>query len=121
MATTTPLVIQHQGKECILVWGAEHVTIHDATDGKVTWSCGNFNPEANKLWPAIASPVIVGDMVVIAYGRNDRGIPRLHGIRLAGSGDVTADQPRLAPRRCRNVCAHSRGLQRTSPPGARPG
>lgn len=87
---STPLVIQHQGKESILVWGAEHITIHDATNGQVLWSCGNFNPEANKLWPAIASPVIVGDTVVIAYGRNDRGIPRLHGIRLTGSGDVTA-------------------------------
>jgi len=86
---TTPLVIQHQGKESILVWGAEHLTIHNATDGQVSWSCGNFNPDANKLWPAIATPVIVGDMVVIAYGRNDRGIPRLHGIRLTGSGDVT--------------------------------
>jgi outer membrane protein assembly factor BamB len=28
-------------------------------------------------------------MAVIAFGRNDRGIPRLHGIRLTGSGDVT--------------------------------
>jgi outer membrane protein assembly factor BamB len=86
---STPLVIQHQGRESILVWGAEHLTIHNSTDGLVTWSCGNFNPDANKLWPAIATPVIVGDMVVIAYGRNDRGIPRLHGIRLTGSGDVT--------------------------------
>lgn len=87
---TTPLVIQHQGKESILVWGAEHLTIHNTTDGQVSWSCGNFNPAGNKLWPAIATPVIVGDIVVIAYGRNDRGIPRLHGIRLTGSGDVTA-------------------------------
>ncbi len=87
---STPLVIQHQGKESILVWGAEHLTIHNASDGQVVWSCGNFNPEANKLWPAIATPVIVGDMVVIAYGRNDRGVPRLHGIRMTGSGDVTA-------------------------------
>ena len=86
---TTPLIIQHQGKESIMVWGAEHLTIHNATDGQVSWSCGNFNPGANKLWPAIATPVIVGDMVVIAYGRNDRGVPRLHGIRLSGSGDVT--------------------------------
>jgi outer membrane protein assembly factor BamB len=87
---STPLVIRHQGKESILVWGAEHLTIHDAANGDVTWSCGNFNPDANKLWPAIATPVIVGDMAVIAYGRNDRGIPRLYGIRLTGSGDVTA-------------------------------
>ncbi|MGE0608694.1 MAG: PQQ-binding-like beta-propeller repeat protein [Pirellulales bacterium] len=87
---TTPLVIQHQGRESILVWGAEHLTIHDAANGQVVWSCGNFNPDANALWPAIASPVIVGDMAIIAYGRNDRGTPRLHGIRLTGQGDVTA-------------------------------
>jgi outer membrane protein assembly factor BamB len=86
----TPLVMPYQGKESILAWGAEHLTIHDAADGKVVWSCGNFNPDANKLWPSIASPVVVGDMVVIAYGRNDRGIPRLHGIRLTGEGDVTS-------------------------------
>ena len=54
---TTPLVIQHDGKEAILVWGAERVTIHDAADGQVVWTCGNFNPEANRLWPAIATPV----------------------------------------------------------------
>ena len=44
----TPLVIQHQGKESILVWGAEHLTIHDATDGQVSWSCGNFNPDGKQ-------------------------------------------------------------------------
>ena len=87
---TTPLVIRHDGKETVLVWGTQHITIHDAADGKVHWSCGNFNPDSNKLWPAIATPVIVGDMAVICYGRNDRGKPRLHGIRLGGSGDVTA-------------------------------
>jgi len=87
---TTPLVIRHNGKEAVLVWGTQHITIHDAADGKVRWSCGNFNPDSNRLWPAIATPVIVGDMAVICYGRNDRGQPRLHGIRLGGSGDVTA-------------------------------
>ena len=86
---STPLVIQHQGQESILVWGAEHLTIHNTSDGQISWSCGNFNPDANKLWPAVATPVIVGDMAVVAYGRNDRGTPRLHGIRLTGSGDVT--------------------------------
>ena len=86
----TPLVIEHEGQESILVWGAEHLTIHNASDGQLTWSCGNFNPEGNALWPAIATPVVVGEMAVIAYGRNDRGTPRLFGIRLSGSGDVTA-------------------------------
>lgn len=91
---STPLVIQYGGgqaggKESILIWGAQHVTIHDAADGKLTWSCGNFNPEGNRLWPTIATPVVVGDMAVVAHGRNDKQQPRLYGIRLTGSGDVT--------------------------------
>ena len=86
---TTPLVIQYDGRESLLVWGAQHLTIHDTADGTVQWSCGGFNRAGNKLWPAIANPVIVGDMVVLCYGRNDRGTPRMHGIRLGGSGEVT--------------------------------
>ena len=85
----TPLVIQHAGKQALLVWGAQHLTIHDSANGSVLWSCGNFNPESDKLWPSISTPVIVGDMAIIAFGRNDRGKPRLHGIKLGGSGDVT--------------------------------
>ena len=87
---TTPLVIEHDGKQAVLVWGAQHLTLHDAVDGQAYWSCGDFNPEENNLWPAIATPVMVGDMAVICHGRNDRGQPRLYGIRLAGRGDMTA-------------------------------
>ena len=86
---TTPQVMQFNGRESLLVWGAEHLTIHDATDGSVKWSCGGFNPDSNGLWPAIAAPVVFGDVAVIAFGRNDKGAPRLHGVRLSGSGDVT--------------------------------
>lgn len=86
---STPLVIEHDGRESLLVWGAEHLTIHSAEDGAVVWSCGKFNPEKNRLWPSIAMPVVVDDMAVIAFGRNDRGIPRLHGVRLRGEGDAT--------------------------------
>jgi outer membrane protein assembly factor BamB len=89
-AYTTPLVIQHKGKEAVLVWGAEHLTAYDAGDGKLLWSCDDFNPQAVPNWPAVASPVVVGDVAVVAGGRADRGKPRLFGIRLGGSGDVTA-------------------------------
>ena len=85
----TPLVITHDGKPALLVWGAQHLTIHSPDNGEVLWTCGNFNPDAEKLWPSISTPVIVGDMAVVAFGRNDRGKPRLHGIRLTGKGDVT--------------------------------
>jgi outer membrane protein assembly factor BamB len=86
---TTPLVVKHLGKEALLVWGAEHLTLHDAHNGKTLWTCGGFNPESKALWPAVATPVIAGNMVVVATGRNDRNQPRLHGIRLGGQGDVT--------------------------------
>jgi len=89
-AYTTPLVIQHKGTEAILVWGAEHVTVQDANNGQLLWSCGGFNPKKVANWPAVASAVIAGNVVVVASGRADRGIPRLYGVRLGGSGDVTA-------------------------------
>lgn len=87
---TTPIVFRRGAKEVILVWGAHHLTAHDASDGSVIWWCGGFNPEARRLWPAVASPVIAGDVAVVPCGRSDRGEPRLHGIRLGGTGDVTA-------------------------------
>jgi outer membrane protein assembly factor BamB len=87
---TTPLVFRHENREALLVWGAEHLTAHDAADGKVLWSCGGFNPEGTGYWPAIASPVLVGDLAIVPVGRDDRaGQSRVHGIRLGGSGDVT--------------------------------
>jgi outer membrane protein assembly factor BamB len=89
-AYATPLVILHQGKEAVLTWGAQHLTAHDAADGKLLWTCGDFNPQAVANWPAVASPVVARDVAVVACGRADRGQPRLYGIKLGGSGDVTA-------------------------------
>lgn len=86
---STPVVFSHQGKEALLVWGGHHLTAHDAANGKVFWSCGDFNPDGTRLWPAVASPVIVGNVAVVPCGRDDRRQPRLHGIKLGGEGDVT--------------------------------
>jgi outer membrane protein assembly factor BamB len=88
---STPLLFQHDGKPALLTWGADHVTAHGAADGKLLWSCGGFNPEGTGYWPAIATPVIVGDMVIVPVGRDDRaGQARIHGIKPGGHGDVTA-------------------------------
>ncbi|MBI5395387.1 MAG: PQQ-binding-like beta-propeller repeat protein [Verrucomicrobia bacterium] len=82
----SPIVIRHAGSEAILVWGGEHLTAHDASDGRTLWTCGDFNPEGRRNWPAVSSPVVVGNMAIVPYGRGER----LHGIKLGGSGDVTA-------------------------------
>lgn len=82
----SPLVIQQQGKEVLLVWGACHLTAHDPADGRLLWECGDFNPDGTGYWPAVASPVVAGNVAVVPYARGER----LHGIRLGGHGDVTA-------------------------------
>jgi outer membrane protein assembly factor BamB len=87
---TTPLLIQHEGREALLTWGAQHLTLHDATSGALIWSCGDFNPTAASLWPAVASPVVADGVAIVCFGRADKGTPRLHGVRLGGKGDVTA-------------------------------
>src|SRR5262249_7222156 len=78
---TTPLVLGQPGSEIILTWGGEHLTAHTAADGKLVWSCGDFNPRAVDYWPTIASPVVVRDVIMVASGRADRGQPRFHGIK----------------------------------------
>jgi outer membrane protein assembly factor BamB len=89
-AYSTPLVIQQEGKEAILVLGAQRLTANAADDGKLLWVCGGFNPQNTPNVPIVASPVIAGSMAIVACGRADRGQPRLYGIKLGGSGDVTA-------------------------------
>ena len=87
---TTPVLFDHAGRKALLVWGADHLTAHAASDGTLIWSCGQFNPDGRDYWPAIASPVIHGNMAIVPVGRDDRpGQARVHGIRLDGSGDVT--------------------------------
>ncbi len=87
---TTPLLLRHEGQEALLTWGAQHLTLHDAAEGKLLWSCGDFNPTNTALWPAVATPVVADGMAVVCFGRADRGLPKLHGIKLGGKGDVTA-------------------------------
>jgi len=86
---STPIVFSHQGTEALLVWGGHHLTAHDAANGKILWSCGDFNPDGTRLWPSVASPVIAGTVAIVPCGRDDKRQPRLHGIKMGGSGDVT--------------------------------
>ncbi|MFM8360431.1 MAG: PQQ-binding-like beta-propeller repeat protein, partial [Verrucomicrobiota bacterium] len=87
----TPVRFQHRGEPALLVWGADHLTAHRATDGQLLWTAAGFNPEGTGYWPAIATPVVAGDLVVVPVGRDDRpNQARTQAIRLGGSGDVTA-------------------------------
>lgn len=87
---STPLVLERDGKEIIVVLGADHVTSHDAATGKRRWLVGDMNPEQNKYFRSIASPVVTGNTVVAPYARGDS----LTAISMGGSGDVTGSHVR---------------------------
>jgi outer membrane protein assembly factor BamB len=106
----TPIVLSVNGRQALLVWGGQHLTAHDAADGKIIWTCGEFNPDEKLNWVAIASPVVAGDVVVVPYGRGTR----LHGISLTGTRlwerhDTGSFVPTPAAYKGRVYLLHDRG------------
>jgi len=88
---STPLVVagdaaQGEPAEMLVVLGADHVTAHDAADGRELWRVGGLNPGGERFFRSIASPVIAGDLVIAPYARGST----LTAIRRGGKGDVTA-------------------------------
>jgi len=71
--------------ELLVVLGADHVTAHDAANGNELWRVGGFNPDENKYFRSIASPVVAGEYVIAPYARGQT----VTAIRRGGRGDVT--------------------------------
>jgi len=82
---TTPIVYQEGERTMLLLYGADHLTGHDAATGKMIWQCGGFNPDQKKAWRVIPSPVISKGIAVVPYGRDKH----VAGIKIGGSGDIT--------------------------------
>lgn len=83
---STPVVLNEKGKETLVVLGADHVTAHDAANGKELWRVGGLNPTGHKYFRSIASAVVHNGIVVAPYARTES----VTAVRLGGSGDVTA-------------------------------
>ena len=81
----TPTLIEHKGKEAILVWGAERLSAHSAKDGDMHWVSTGFNPKQKKNWVVVGSQVVVGDIAIVPYGRGTH----MKGVRMGGTGDIT--------------------------------
>jgi outer membrane protein assembly factor BamB len=82
---TTPLVIKEGNRTTIVVWGADHLTGHDAETGKLIWSYGGFNPDKRAAWRTIASPVNYQGIVIVPYGRGRYTA----AMKTGGSGNMT--------------------------------
>ena len=87
---STPLVVKGEETfgepaEVIFVLGADHVTAHDAADGRELWRVGGLNPAGEKYFRSIASPVVADDLVIAPYARGST----LTAVKRGGKGDVT--------------------------------
>ncbi len=82
---STPVVATENGDEVLVVLGADHVTCHNASDGKERWRIGGLNPTSHQYFRSIASPVVHQNMVIAPYGRGATVV----GVEMGGKGDVT--------------------------------
>lgn len=86
-AYTTPVVLSESGRERIIVWGADHLSSHDARNGKMIWECDGFNPLKKPKWRVIASAAVGDGIAVVTFGR----AKSLAGIDI---GENTAEERR---------------------------
>ena len=81
---TTPALVR-RGKEVeIVVSGGDCVTGHDPSTGKELWRANGLNPEKNGNYRVVASPVVLGEMVVVPTR-----VKPLLAVKAGGRGDVT--------------------------------
>lgn len=66
---STPVVVQHNDEQWIAVMGADHLTLHRASDGKELGRLGGFNPEQNAYFRSISSPVASSGLMICPYAR----------------------------------------------------
>ena len=65
----TPLAVQIGGQDAIAVMGADHLTLHRASDGRELGRLGGFNPAGDRFFRSISSPVAEGNLIVCPYAR----------------------------------------------------
>ena len=82
---STPIVVEEDDAEKLIVLGADHVTAHSVADGKELWRAGGLNPTGHEFFRSIASPVVADGIVFAPYARGKN----LTAIKMGGSGDVT--------------------------------
>ena len=90
----TPIVVEHAGRQQVIVSGTRRVQAYDLEDGSVIWECAGLSNNV------VASPVAADGMVFAgsSYVRK-----RMLGIRLEGAkGDITTTD-RIAWRRQRGT------------------
>lgn len=66
---STPLAVKIDGQDGIAVTGADHLTLHRASDGRELARLGGFNPGGDQYFRSISSSVAEGNLIVCPYAR----------------------------------------------------
>ncbi len=82
---STPILVEVDGKQQLVVSGADYVTGHDVDTGKELWRLGGFNPNKEGNYRTIASSVAIGDTI---FTTSREGRPFI-AFKAGGSGDLT--------------------------------
>ena len=96
---TTPVFFEHAGRKALLVWGADHLTAHDAADGSLLWSCGQFNPEGTGYGPPSPLPSSGATWPSCPRAGNPRDVALAHRVRMRDVGVLCPRWPNT-----RDVC-----------------
>ncbi len=81
---TTPAVINVEGSDEIVITGGDVVTGHDPATGQELWRADGLNPDNQRNYRIVASPVIHDDIIYAPT----RERPLL-AIKAGGRGDIT--------------------------------
>jgi outer membrane protein assembly factor BamB len=81
---TTPAVIRSGNRTELIITGGDAVTAHDLATGKEYWRADILNPQNQGNYRIVASPLIVGDLIIAPSRVNP-----MVAMRPGGSGDVS--------------------------------
>jgi len=80
---TTPAWIEANGRAELIITGGDVVSGHDPATGREYWRADILNPRKDTAYRLVASPTIVGDLIIVPSRNNP-----LLAMRPGGSGDV---------------------------------
>jgi outer membrane protein assembly factor BamB len=83
-AYTTPAIARAGNADELVISGGDYVTGHDPATGAELWRAGGLNPNKDRYYRVVASPVVAAGLIIVPSR-----VKPLVAFRPGGRGDVT--------------------------------